>query len=48
MLARAIGEFRLVGFFKTVKGSLFARMDTLFFSPLCVLLSLGLASLAKG
>ena len=48
MLARAIGEFRLVGFFKTVKGSLFARMDTLFFSPLCVLLGLGLASLAKG
>jgi len=48
MLARAIGEFRLAGFFKTVKGSLFARMDTLVFSPLCVLLGLGLASIAKG
>lgn len=36
MLARAVGDFRLVGFFKKVKGSEFALMDTLLYSPLCV------------
>jgi hypothetical protein len=41
MLARAIGDFRLVGFFKRVKGSVFARMDTWVYSPLCVALGLG-------
>jgi hypothetical protein len=40
---RAVGEFRLVGFFKRVKGTRFARMDTLVYSPLCALLSLGTA-----
>lgn len=39
--ARAIGEFRLVGFFKTVKDSPFAYWDTRLYSPLCVLLALG-------
>ena len=42
LLVRAVGDFHLVGFFKTVVGSEFARMDTLYFSPLCVLLALGL------
>lgn len=41
MLARAIGDFRLVGFFKRIKGSSFARMDTWVYSPLCVALGLG-------
>ena len=41
MFARAIGDFRLVGFFKRVKGSAFARMDTWVYSPLCVVLGLG-------
>ena len=41
MFARAIGDFRLVGFFKRVKGSAFARMDTWVYSPLCVALGLG-------
>lgn len=40
LFARAIGEFRLVGFFKRVRGSRFARLDTLVYSPLCLLLAL--------
>ncbi len=40
MLIRAIGDFRYVGFFKKVKGTLFAQNDTLYYSPLCVLISL--------
>ncbi|HLA58572.1 MAG TPA: DUF3995 domain-containing protein [Puia sp.] len=37
--ARAVGEFRYVGFFKKVKSSQFARLDTKYYSPLCVLIS---------
>ena len=37
-LARAIGDFRYVGLFKTVRGSLFATRDTLYYSPLCLVL----------
>lgn len=36
---RAIGDFRFVGFFKRIKGTLFARMDSIFFTPLCTLIS---------
>lgn len=39
-LIRAIGEFRYVGFFKKIKNTKFAQLDTWFYSPLCVLLSL--------
>jgi len=45
-LARSIGDFHLFGFAKSVPGTDFARMDTLLFSPLCVLLSLACAFLA--
>ncbi|MBM9502444.1 DUF3995 domain-containing protein [Leptospira sp. 201903071] len=38
-LLRAIGEFRLVGFFKSVRGTEFAKNDTKYYSPLCLLLS---------
>lgn len=41
--ARAVGDFRLVGFFKTVRGTRFARLDDRVFSPLCVLIA-GLAA----
>lgn len=41
---RAVGDFRLVGFFKKIRDSRFARLDTLFFSPLC--LGIALATLA--
>ena len=46
MMARAIGDFRLVGFFKEITGSRFAKLDTLFFSPLCLALGLGLSAVA--
>lgn len=36
---RAIGDFNYVGFFKQVKGTLFAKNDTYFFSPLCLLIA---------
>ena len=39
-LIRAIGEFRYVGFFKKIKNTTFGRLDTRFYSPLCLLLSL--------
>lgn len=35
---RAVGDFRYVGFFKRIRGSRFARMDTLYYSPLCAAL----------
>jgi hypothetical protein len=40
-------EFRLVGFFKRVRGTAFARWDTAFFSPLCLALSLGCVLVAR-
>jgi hypothetical protein len=47
LLARAIGEFRYVGFFKQVRGSRFATLDTLVYSPVCLLLALGVARVAQ-
>ncbi|WP_054027975.1 DUF3995 domain-containing protein [Bacillus sp. FJAT-28004] len=38
-LARAIGEFRAVGFFKTIRNTPFARMDTYVYCPLCLVIS---------
>jgi hypothetical protein len=40
-LARAIGDFRLVGFFKRLRGTRFASLDARFYSPLCLGLALG-------
>lgn len=37
-LARAIGEFRYVGFFKTIRNTPFGRNDTRYYSPLCLYL----------
>lgn len=39
-LVRAIGEFQYVGFFKKIKETPFAKMDTLYYSPLCLFISL--------
>lgn len=39
-LLRAIGEFKYVGFFKKLKGTPFAQMDTRYYSPLCLLISI--------
>ena len=47
LLGRAIGEFRYVGFFKRVRGSRFARLDTMLYSPLCLLLAAGVAAVAR-
>ena len=37
---RAVGDFRLCGFFKTVRGTAFAFWDSRLYSPLCLVLSL--------
>lgn len=41
LVARAVGDFRYVGLFKSVRSSDFARYDTLFFTPLCLALGAG-------
>ena len=43
---RAIGDFNLVGFFKKIKGSEFAKYDTFLYSPLCLALSFVFSTLA--
>jgi hypothetical protein len=48
LVMRAIGDFRLVGFFKRERGSRFARLDTLLYSPLCLALGAALALQAAG
>jgi hypothetical protein len=47
-LARAVGDFRYVGFFKKRVGSKFAHLDTWVFSPLCVLLAVLIADAILG
>lgn len=37
-LLRAIGEFKYIGFFKSVKKTEFGKLDTKLFSPLCLLI----------
>jgi hypothetical protein len=46
LLARAVGEFRYLGFFKRVRASRFARLDTWVYSPLCLALAIGVALVA--
>lgn len=46
LFARAVGEFKYLGFFKRVRGSRFATLDTLVYSPLCLLLAIGVAFVA--
>jgi hypothetical protein len=40
-LIRSVGEFKYVGFTKSVKGTAFAKKDTSIYSPLCLLLGTG-------
>ncbi|HPH06176.1 MAG TPA: DUF3995 domain-containing protein [Methylotenera sp.] len=40
LLVRAIGDFHYIGFFKRVRGTRFAHLDTLVYSPFCLFLSL--------
>jgi hypothetical protein len=44
---RAIGNRRTFGFFKTISGSPFARWDTWLYSPLCVVIAVLAAGLAR-
>jgi hypothetical protein len=38
-LLRTIGDFRYVGFFKSVTDTSFAHWDTVLFSPLCLFMA---------
>ena len=38
-MLRAIGEFNYVGFFKKYKHTKFGKNDTLYYTPLCVIIS---------
>jgi Protein of unknown function (DUF3995) len=35
-ILRAIGEFKYVGFFKSIRGTTFAKMDDRYYSPICI------------
>lgn len=39
-LLRAIGDFKYAGFFKQIKDTGFARMDTKFYAPLCLFIAI--------
>ena len=45
-LARAVGDFKLVGFFKPNNDTAFAYWDTRLYSPLCILLAASTAFVA--
>ncbi len=38
-LLRAIGDFKYIGFFKSITSTDFARLDTIFYSPLCLIIA---------
>ena len=46
-LLRAIGDFNHVGLFKSKRDSRFAKLDTLYYSPLCLGIALGVWVLAR-
>ncbi len=46
-IIRGIGDFKYVGIFKKVYNSNFAKLDTVYFSPLILLLGIAYALLAK-
>jgi Protein of unknown function (DUF3995) len=46
-LLRAVGNLRTFGFFKSITGTPFAQWDTWLYSPLCLLLALLAAELAR-
>jgi hypothetical protein len=39
-LLRAVGEFKYIGFFKSVKKTDFGKLDTKLFSPLCLIIGI--------
>lgn len=40
LLIRAIGDFKYVGFFKKIKNTRFGILDSAYYSPLCLVLSI--------
>jgi hypothetical protein len=44
--ARAVGDFRYVGFFKKMKNTEFGRLDTRWYAPLCLWLGMTSAAIA--
>ena len=46
-VVRAMGDVKYVGFFKQINGTVFADMDTKFYSPLCLIIGLIGISLIK-
>ncbi len=46
-IVRAVGDFKYLGFFKKVYNSNFSKKDTLYFSPLCLMLGLAFIVLSK-
>ena len=48
LVARAVGDFRLVGFFKRVRGTRFARLDSALYAPLCLVLGVAVFYIAVG
>ncbi|TMQ10109.1 MAG: DUF3995 domain-containing protein [Deltaproteobacteria bacterium] len=46
LAARGVGDFRLVGLFKRVRGTRFARLDTCIYAPLCLALAAGIVIVA--
>lgn len=46
-VARAIGDFRLVGFFKSVRDTRFAAWDTWLYAPLCLALGVAVLAIAR-
>ena len=45
---RAIGDFKYIGLFKKVYNSSFSSKDTMYFSPLCLILGVAFIVLSKG
>jgi len=39
-LARAVGDLKYFGFFRKIRNTPFARKDTMFYSPLCLLIGM--------
>jgi hypothetical protein len=48
LAARVVGNLRTFGLFKRVRGTRFARLDSLVYTPLCAALALGCLKMALG
>ncbi len=46
-IIRAIGDFKYIGFFKSIYNSNFAKLDTKYFSPLVLFLGVSFAVLSR-